>query len=248
MKAALLAFVALLSCNLALAPTNPEGGAPTNLYSLNKGRIVRVSLHKSETLHITSTGSGVLLDSSTVLTAWHVVDDEKAAYSVQIPKAYDKRGYPTEWEIRGVEKIEVASKTRFPLLKRDYDLALLYLSSSVSTIKTGVTIAEADPEVGSEVCTISFPLDMISVFTKGVVSTYTEVTYWTPFELWGLSNPSRVFGFTAPIAPGSSGGAVFDSKGRLMGIIVASSSRYAGYYWAVPAEDIIEFIKIARNQ
>lgn len=91
--------------------------------------------------------------------------------------------------------------------------------------------AQAAPEkslsVGDSVIAIGNPLGLESALSTGVVSGFRDVPQL-----------GRAIQTTAPISPGSSGGGLFDSQGRLVGITSSTLVEGQNLNFAIPAEII----------
>lgn len=101
------------------------------------------------------------------------------------------------------------------------DLALV---RTVQPLPDVVPIAEADPVVGDEVSVAGYPGGGPLRISTGTVLGYTE-------DALGV-NLDQVFAFDAEVAPGSSGSAVVNADGRVVGVVYAVSDRQVAY--AVP--------------
>jgi S1-C subfamily serine protease len=83
---------------------------------------------------------------------------------------------------------------------------------------------EGEPDVGASVFAIGSPLGLDHTLTEGIVSAIREQDGTTLVQM------------QAPIAPGSSGGPLFDDRGRVVGINTAM--RAAGMNFAVSARHV----------
>lgn len=116
---------------------------------------------------------------------------------------------------------------------RGRDLALLWLDRPL-----GAAIAVGEiPALAQQVWAIGAPLEAAQTVTAGIVS--------------GLDrqiDPAQPVGYlqhSAPVNPGSSGGALVDARGRLIGINarIADGSRFfVGIAYAVPLPAIADFM------
>ena len=96
------------------------------------------------------------------------------------------------------------------------DLALLF----VTTIPAGLRyVPLAEPggvEVGQDVYAIGHPKGFLWTYTEGVVSQIRPDFQWKFRE--GTTHQATVIQTQTPMHPGSSGGALFDGGGRVVGI------------------------------
>ena len=104
------------------------------------------------------------------------------------------------------------------ILKTKLDLGIepLKLGSSENMLK------------GEEVVAIGSPLGLVNTVSTGVISGRAK------------ENGGEVIQFTAPISNGSSGGALFDSKGMVIGVTYASYVDGQNLNLAIPIEQVIK--------
>lgn len=111
----------------------------------------------------------------------------------------------------------------------DKDIAILKVSNfPYSSIKIG---SSEDLKPGQRVYAIGSPEGYENSISEGIIS---GVRY--------DSNENEVIQMTAPITEGSSGGAVVNTKGELVGMSM-SGQHEGSIYFAVPVEDILELIE-----
>lgn len=96
----------------------------------------------------------------------------------------------------------------------------------VSGASKGVALRDVDPEAGARVYAVSNALGLGISISEGVVSGIRE------------ARGDTVLQFTAPIAPGSEGGGLFDEEGRLVGIINYQQRDGQNVNFALPARFI----------
>lgn len=135
-------------------------------------------------------GSGFFVDTKgTIVTAAHVVDE-----CVKMEAAYEGSVYP----------ISVNKESKL------LDLAVL---NSAAPNKTAVIIpTTANPVLGQQIFVTGFPL-------SDILSPYPSLTVGNLSSFGSLKGGKGLFQFTAPIQPGSSGGAIVDYSGNLMGVV-----------------------------
>jgi len=176
-------------------------------------------------------GSGVIISSDGyIITNNHVVRGSKLINIV----LYDKRSY--EAKLIGQDPY-----TDLALLKiNEKDLPYLELGNS------------DELKLGEWVLAVGNPFNLTSTVTAGIISAKARTL--------GLSgNKMSIESFLqtdAAVNPGNSGGALVDTKGRLVGINTAIESRtgsYTGYSFAIPAtivkktiEDLKDFGEVQR--
>ena len=122
-------------------------------------------------------------------------------------------------------KIEVISEnnTKYQVegildYNKKKDIAILKLTSSkgLKTVKIGNKV-----KAGTDVTAIGSPLGLKNTISTGIISA-------------NFQDNIEVYQHTAPISPGSSGGALFDSKGNLIGITYASITSGQNLNLAIP--------------
>lgn len=161
-----------------------------------------------------NTGAGVFVSRTQILTAYHVVSNNL------------NKGNNINFQIYGRETTASAKIVKF---SEQYDLALL------ETYKQDVKIIEiAEKEtVGQQVFAFGTPYNLRFSVSKGIISAKNR-------QFYGL-----VGTFTqidVPINAGSSGGALVDINGKLVGIISKAYSDSDGLAFSVPTEAIRKFL------
>jgi S1-C subfamily serine protease len=161
---------------------------------------------------IQAEGSGVVIKSDgIVLTAWHLIKDaQEVQVRLKSGDVYDR-----------VDLVSYDARR---------DIAALKIAAS------GLAeLAMAPPDgiaVGETVYTISNPNGLAWSASSGVLSASRLAE-----EVPGAGSGYRILQFTAPVSPGSSGGALVDGHGQLLGIITASQSG-ENVNFAVPAASV----------
>lgn len=159
-----------------------------------------------------------------IVTARHVVSEE----------TMDDDGDPTTPEARVTYYIKDSKGREYKVkkinLSKETDLAKL----TVNCKEPSLNLAKANPEIGSEVIAIGNPMEFEGYFSRGSVGAYAVENY--------SLGPLPVLVFTAPIAPGSSGGLLVNIKGEVIGCTVGANVEWLGFYYAIPATDIAKFL------
>ena len=88
------------------------------------------------------------------------------------------------------------------------------------------------PILGSVVYTVGNPLGMDVVIATGLFNGVREDAL-----------PTEAILFTAPISPGSSGGALLNDRGELIGITVASLTKGQQMNLAIPVTSIAKLVE-----
>ena len=170
------------------------------------------------------TGSGVIISQDGyIVTNNHVID---AASAIEITLNNQQK---YEAKLIGTDK-----ENDIALLKIDADFDLPYIPFANSdTIK-----------IGEWVLAVGNPYNLTSTVTAGIVSAKGR-------DLEGNRNIESFIQTDAAVNPGNSGGALVNTRGELVGINTAISSRtgsFIGYSFAVPSniakkivDDLLEF-------
>lgn len=163
------------------------------------------------------TGSGfVALNRSILITNHHVI--EGAAYLV----AYSD-GYKDSFDIEYLLAADPAK-----------DIAILEFD-----VWAGVQPLAADTRSrllrGQPVTAIGSPKGVINTVTSGNISNIVE----------GLFGAAEGIQFTAPISPGSSGGALLNENGEVIGLCAAALTEGDAMYYAVPIKYVEELYEAA---
>jgi S1-C subfamily serine protease len=170
------------------------------------------------------TGSGVIISSDGyIITNNHVIDN---ATDLEIT-LNNRKKYKAEL-------IGTDAKNDIALLKIDVEEKLSYIPFANSD----------NAKVGEWVLAVGNPYNLNSTVTAGIISAKGR-------DLQGNSNVDAFIQTDAAVNPGNSGGALVNTRGELVGINTAISSRtgsYVGYSFAVPSniakkiiDDILEF-------
>ena len=105
----------------------------------------------------------------------------------------------------------------------DNDVAVMSICCD-SNFKALEWKADASYEVGDQVVAVGYPRSSSS----NVTATIGEVKY----DFWG--NLLEYISHDAPLNPGNSGGPLFSTEGKVLGVNTASSTRTEGLFYAVP--------------
>jgi serine protease Do len=170
------------------------------------------------------TGSGVIISSDGyIITNNHVIDN---ANEIEIT-LNNKKKYKAE--LIGTDK--------------DNDIALLKIEAEMDL--PYVAFADSDAiKVGEWVLAVGNPYNLTSTVTAGIVSAKGR-------DLEGNSAIDSFIQTDAAVNPGNSGGALVNTRGELVGINTAISSKtgsFVGYSFAVPSniakkivDDLLEY-------
>ena len=208
----------------------PDGGlTPGQIYEANAQTVVSVMSTVMETdeagqdMVMESAGSGFIVsESGYIVTNCHVVE---GAESVKV-RDHDANEY--EAEIVGKDAAN--------------DVALLKIEGeNLHPVKIGSC---EDLFVGDRVVAIGHPLgNQNAILTVGYVSAKNQVVYTDGSSLDMIQTD-------AAINSGNSGGPLFDSQGRVIGITTAKYSGYTssgasieGVGYAIPMDDVVSILE-----
>lgn len=127
----------------------------------------------------------------------------------------------------GIFVVDTAGRHPATLSQRDSRRNLCLLETA-DTSRAGVAIGDAQPRPGDRVYAVSNALGLGPGISEGVVSGMRSFGGETYIQ------------FTAPIAPGSEGGGLFDGSGRLLGVIDYQRRDGQNINFAAPARWIAE--------
>lgn len=174
----------------------------------------------NEKAQMIATGSGFLaFDSSTLVTNEHVIED--AAYIIAHSDKYAASYKLTEVKAADAEK----------------DIALLVFDASARIKPLDVDLHSRILR-GQPVTAIGSPKGVINTVSSGNIS---NVIYHSE------SIPEYIQ-FTAPISPGSSGGALFNEAGAVIGLCVSYLKEGEAMYYAIPMKYVEEMYQSSRKQ
>ena len=183
-----------------------------------------------------SLGSGVVVSENEVATNFHVVKKALNGGRVIVKQPVMQDGQPPHAEMEA-EIIDGDQR----------DMCLLYVpllsvSPAPTPVKMGTT---KDLFVGGDVYALGTPQDLVLSLTRGIISQLRDED----------DNPHRSGNKEAPviqtdasISGGSSGGGLFDSEGRLLGITASSQPGGEGLHFAHPVEWIKNLRKLCADK
>ncbi len=161
-----------------------------------------------------SIGSAMVArEDGILLTAYHVIKDAQA---VQVRF---KNG-------------EVFDEVQLLGVDRRRDIAAIRISASGLPVLPVASAAQAKP--GDAVCLVSHAAALPWTVSTGTLSAYRMAD-----EVPGAGSGYRLFQFTAPTSPGSSGGVLIDSRGRALGLVVGTLEGGQNLNFAVPVESVL---------
>lgn len=202
----------------------------TKAYNVYPGSVV-------ESSSMTSQGSGVIIDISGgycyVLTNAHVVDKHEDYSKLQIVV---KDAWGNSYEA----SIYKNSSKNSSAFSKDFDLAVICFRVPEKYSFTEIVMGE-DPQVNDYVISIGNPEGLINSITYGNVLVYQQVNGEEGSAADYIS--FDVIIHNNPITHGSSGGALVDVYGRLVGLNFAGYEN-GQYGCAIPISKIKDFLTV----
>ena len=184
-----------------------------------------------------SSGSGVVIDISDgycyVLTNAHVVKKEDG-YEKQTITVEDPLGNAYE------AQIYKNKNKNYYAYSEDFDLALICFKYSRNHSFVEIDFGE-DPKVGDYVIAIGQPDGLQNTVTYGKVAGFYHVSGNEGSAASKIDFDSIIH--NAYTNHGSSGGALLDANGRLVGVSFAGYPT-SGYGCAIPISQIMEFLNL----
>ena len=161
---------------------------------------------------LSGVGSAVIVrPEGVLLTAYHVIKDAREVQvRLKTGEVYDHVELVAVDERRDIAAIRIPAADLPALAVAPFDEA----------------------QIGESIFVVSNPSGLTWSASAGVLSAVRPVE-----EVLAIQSGYRVLQFTAPVSPGSSGGAVVDSKGRALGIVVFSKQGQA-LNFAVPIDAV----------
>ena len=171
-----------------------------------------------------STGSGFIVSrNGDILTNYHVIKDARSI----IAALYDSK--PVEALIKDFDA--------------DKDIALIQAktindSSPIRTIVSPcLQLSDTLPNLGERILSISNPRGFQGTVSDGIVSAYRK------------DDKNNVWiQFSAPVSHGSSGGALFNMQGEVVGMTTLGDEGGQNLNFAVPCDVLSDFLSSAINK
>ncbi len=155
-----------------------------------------------ESRHFPVSGSGFLLSQSgLVVTNYHVISDSK---KIEVSFPYENETYQTKVALKDINNDIVLLRVEDVNFSKQFSLTIPFGFANSS-----------DANVGEDVFTIGYPLGEIlgksPKLSKGVIN-----------SLYGISDDPRLLQISNPVQPGNSGGPLFNSRGEIVGVVIAT--------------------------
>lgn len=129
--------------------------------------------------------------------------------------------------------------------KAKYDIAgLVGIDEKRDLVLLSIPVSKAPPliigdshkvAIGDEIYVIGNPLGLEGTFSKGIISGIRKI------------DSDIIFQITAPISPGSSGGPVLDSQGKVIGVAVATFVGGQNLNFSIPSSYLESMLKDVKS-
>ena len=180
-------------------------------------------------------GTGFLVDKSgLVLSNWHVTDGAKQMFVWTLPEegALDaqilfKEINPYYGQVVAENKLE--------------DLALIKVSGLPSSIIPVELGSNQEVDIGDNVYAIGHPKSLPWTFSSGMVSQIREKHKWMYVDK--SEHQATVIQMQTPISTGNSGGPLFTSEGKVVGVNTLMQGEGQNLNFAVAVDHVKKFIK-----
>ena len=210
-------------------------------------QVVLLYQDQNSKYHILKSGSGILVDASTVITNNHLTyldDSEKTTIGEYLTNTLGKEVsfFPTEddeieeisYSIAIVEEADIYNIASVSLSSNDWDFAILTLSTPAT--KTPAVLGKSENVlVDDEVSVVGLPTttyDAPKSFTVNDVMS-------TKGQCVSLDNGSIYY--NARLEAGNSGGALVDKYGRVIGITIYFDDG-TGIFAALPVDSVKSYL------
>jgi S1-C subfamily serine protease len=169
------------------------------------------------------TGSGFILDKTTVVTNYHVVSGaEKAEVVFHDKTRVDVNGF---WEV-----------------SRECDIAVLSVTIPFDKAALAPKLAAELPKPGEKVFAFGAPLALSGSISDGIVSAVRRGKELEAAASLGYEADSIWIQTTAPISPGNSGGPIFNAEGEVLGLATWTDRRGQNINFATSALRIAKYV------
>lgn len=194
---------------------------PEKIYRKTNDAVVRIYTSGRDN-KLTGQGSGVILKSKRwIITNAHVAEKGNYLFAEHLGTMFELDSFIVKNEEEDILVIRIKEGDGSDALKDIPDLKI-FDSDKVKT--------------GQRIYTIGSPLDFENTISEGIISGIRRS---------GHDSLSKYLQISAPISEGSSGGAVLDAKGRLIGITtsVVTGRTVQNINFAIPINKVLEVVE-----
>jgi hypothetical protein len=207
---------------MAASSESAASGLPAvDIYARHAPSVYKIVVYEQlgAGLEPISVGSAIAIDPYRAITSYHLLQ------AGGVPVSIDSRA--GNQNVRESD-VQVWQVTRVDPRR---DLALLTLAEPVRELNFTNTMSPFDRvRVGEKVYAIGAPAGLDKTLTEGIVSALRT------------ENGVRLIQTTAPITYGSSGGALFDAEGRLIGMTIKGVQAWGNFNFALSMDEVQAFL------
>ena len=180
-------------------------------------------------------GTGFLVDDSgLVLSNWHVAEKATNMFVWTLPEGGDK-------SVKFLFEKQDYYMASVIAINKKQDLALIKVSGLPKTIKPVNLGSDDQIEVGDNVYAIGHPISYPWTFSSGMVSQVRENFEWDYDDTF--THTANVIQMQTPISTGNSGGPLFSSEGKVVGVNTLGETQGQNINFAVAVDQVKQFIK-----
>ena len=180
-------------------------------------------------------GTGFLVDKSgLVLSNWHVTEGAKQMFIWTLP---DKGALDAEILFKEIDPYygQVVAENKLE------DLALIKVSGLPSSIVPVELGSNKEVDIGDNVYAIGHPVSLPWTFSSGMVSQIRKKHKWKYAD--DSQHQATVIQMQTPISTGNSGGPLFTSQGKVVGVNTLMQGDGQNLNFAVAVDHVKKFIK-----
>ncbi len=195
----------------AISPTPSIKGPPLTTAQIVAKWEPSVALVKG----LASSGTGFLVGPGIVATNAHVIDEEFiSSLEVRFPSAPEGKQGPLPAEL-----LYEDTRRDLVFLKVSSDLPPIEVAPSYSFVKGEDITVIGNPGLGEDIV-------LENAISRGIMSSKVDLDGQHYLQL------------NIAVNPGNSGGPVFDSAGRVIGVVTLKSSRTEAMAFSIPVEEL----------
>ena len=213
---------------------NFRSSSAKNIYSQFADSVVLIGNYDTEMM-----GAGFLVDKvGLILTNWHVTNKADRVGVWIKPKKGSMSIKTLFTEVDPYTGTVLAEDV-------ETDLALVRVHGLPKNMKVVPFAFSGDISIGDKVYAIGHPVGYPWTFTEGIINQIREDMEWTYEDK--SKHKATVIQTQTPISPGNSGGPLFSSSARLLGVNSLGDATGQNINFAVIIKHVREFIKANPN-